>query len=58
MSVFWERLTAYNSDKGAADALLKVGISPIPEKLDRSSLAAWTHVARILLNLHETITRE
>ena len=24
---------------------------------DRAELAAWTHVARVLLNLHETITR-
>jgi len=57
-TVFNERLAAYQADKGAADALLKVGIAPIPDKLDRSELAAWTHVARVLLNLHETITRE
>jgi Protein of unknown function (DUF1553)/Protein of unknown function (DUF1549)/Planctomycete cytochrome C len=57
-SVLSERLAAYQADKGAAAALLKVGISSIPEKLDQSELAAWTHVARILLNLHETITRE
>jgi hypothetical protein len=25
--------------------------------LDKAELAAWTHVARVLLNLHETITR-
>ncbi len=53
-----ERLAAYQADKGAADALLKVGFAQPPAALDRSELAAWTHVARILLNLHETITRE
>ena len=25
--------------------------------LDRAELAAWTSVARVILNLHETITR-
>ena len=25
--------------------------------LDAAELAAWTHVARVLLNLHETLTR-
>ena len=56
--VFAERLAAYQVDKGAAEALLKVGFAQPPAALDRSELAAWTHVARILLNLHETITRE
>ncbi|MCC7084208.1 MAG: PSD1 domain-containing protein [Pirellulales bacterium] len=37
--------------------LLKVGQSSIPEKLDPVELADWTSVARILLNLHESITR-
>ena len=56
-TLFAERLAAYQADKGAADALLKVGFAQSPATLDRSELAAWTHVARILLNLHETITR-
>ena len=57
-TLFAERLAAYQADKGAADALLKVGLAPVPASLDHGELAAWTHVARILLNLHETITRE
>ena len=52
-----ERLAAYRADPKAADELLKVGLAPVPEKLDKAELAAWTHVARVLLNLHETITR-
>ena len=28
----------------------------MPDGLDAAELAAWTHVARVLLNLHETIT--
>ena len=52
-----KRLAAYRSDAKAADELLKVGQAPTPANLDKAELAAWTHVARILLNLHETITR-
>ena len=32
-------------------------IAPIPPDIDPAELAAWTSVARVLLNLHETITR-
>jgi len=52
-----ERLAAYRADTKAAEELLKVGLAPVPEALDKAELAAWTHVARVLLNLHETITR-
>ncbi|MCE9611959.1 MAG: DUF1553 domain-containing protein [Chthoniobacter sp.] len=52
-----ERLTAYRADAPAADALLKTGFAPAPAAVDKAELAAWTHVARVLLNLHETITR-
>ncbi|MFO0902419.1 MAG: PSD1 and planctomycete cytochrome C domain-containing protein [Pirellulales bacterium] len=41
----------------AADELLKVGELPVVDKHVRSELAAWTSVARALLNLHETVTR-
>jgi hypothetical protein len=37
--------------------LLGVGDAPVPAGLDPAELAAWTSVARVLLNLHETITR-
>jgi uncharacterized protein DUF1553/uncharacterized protein DUF1549/cytochrome c len=52
-----QHLKAYRSDAKSAAELLHVGISPVPNSLDKSELAAWTHVARVLLNLHETITR-
>ncbi|MDB6074961.1 MAG: Planctomycete cytochrome, partial [Verrucomicrobiaceae bacterium] len=39
------------------NALLKTGDSSIPLGIDKAELAAWAHVARVLLNLHETITR-
>ncbi|MGE3313371.1 MAG: DUF1553 domain-containing protein, partial [Limisphaerales bacterium] len=50
-------LEAYRADPQSAQAFVKTGFSPVPEGLDPAELAAWTHVARVLLNLHETITR-
>jgi len=47
----------YAKDLAAAGELLKTGLRPVPEDLELPELAAWTSVARALLNLHETITR-
>jgi hypothetical protein len=47
----------YAGDRKAAEDLLKVGQHPAGSELDPAELAAWTNVARVLLNLHETITR-
>jgi hypothetical protein len=47
----------YSDDITAAQLLLKTGNSPVPADLDPAELAAWTHVVRVLLNLHESITR-
>jgi hypothetical protein len=47
----------YAADAKAAEALLKVGDKPMPKEMDLAELAAWTSVARVVLNLHETITR-
>jgi hypothetical protein len=51
-------LKQYRADKEAADGLLMVGQSAVGKDVDRPTLAAWTSVTRVLLNLHETITRE
>lgn len=50
-------LDEYKSDAAAANELLTVGAKPVPADLDKTELAAWTSVARTILNLHETITR-
>lgn len=50
-------LDEYKLDANAANELLTVGAKPTPTDLDKSELAAWTSVARTILNLHETITR-
>ncbi len=52
-----KHLAQYRADAGAAGALLKTGERVADSKLDPAELAAWTSIARVLLNLHETITR-
>ncbi len=47
----------YRNDPGAVKAYLSTGVSPAPADLDPAELAAWTDIARAILNLHETITR-
>jgi hypothetical protein len=47
----------YGSNPDAARALIETGFSRPPKTLNAAELAAWTHVARVLLNLHETVTR-
>jgi len=56
-SVFEKHSAEYAANPASAGEVLKVGLSPLPENADRPTLAAWTSVARIVLNLHETITR-
>lgn len=55
--VFEKHRAEFAADPAAAADLLKVGLSPLPDNVDAATLAAWTSVARIVLNLHETITR-
>lgn len=56
-TLFDKHLAEFTQDLAAAAAYLSVGSSPPPTGLDPAVLAAWTNVARALLNLHETITR-
>lgn len=50
-------LERFSAAPAEADALLAVGASPRPPALPPVPLAAATSLARVLLNLHETITR-
>lgn len=56
--VLADRRAAYRADPAAAKELLKVGFTPPPAQADPVELAAWTHVTRVILNLHETLTRD
>jgi hypothetical protein len=51
-----QQLAEFRSDAKAAEDLLKVGESKLPESVDKIELAAMTAVANVLLNLNETIT--
>lgn len=46
----------YSSRKEDAEKLEKIGVAPV-EAGDPVEAAAWTNVCRVILNLHETITR-
>jgi hypothetical protein len=52
-----KHLADYKKKAGDAEALLRTGLAPASAEIDKSELAAWTHVARVVLNLHETVTR-
>ena len=56
-ALFDKQLADYQKDPAAAEALLQTGAATVPAALNKTDLAAWTHVARVLLNLHETVTR-
>ncbi|MBL9137091.1 MAG: PSD1 domain-containing protein [Verrucomicrobiales bacterium] len=47
----------YEADPKAAEAVLSVGERAVPKDVSKAELASWTSVARVLLNLHEVITR-
>jgi mono/diheme cytochrome c family protein len=55
--LYAKHLAEYRVEQEAAGQLLKVGELPVPENMNNAELAAWTSVSRVILNLHETITR-
>jgi hypothetical protein len=48
----------YQADRKAAEQVLAVGQKPAPKEGDLAEAASWVSVARVILNLHEMITRE
>ena len=48
---------AYKTKPDDAKAFLKIGLSDPGAGLDPAELAAWAQLCRVILNLHETITR-
>jgi hypothetical protein len=47
----------YTANVTDAKDFLSVGEQPLPKNVNLPELAAWTSVSRVVLNLHETITR-
>jgi hypothetical protein len=57
LALYEKHLAEYKEEKEAAKKLVGTGEYPVPKDVDVAELAAWTSVARVLLNLHESITR-
>jgi hypothetical protein len=55
--LYRSHLEQFRGSVSSAKELLGVGSRPVPEDLDAAQLAAWTSVARAMMNLHEFITR-
>ncbi len=51
------QLAEFSNNPAAAQSLLDVGKSPADASLDTIEQAAWTTIARMMLNLNETITK-
>ncbi len=47
----------FSNDETAITQFLATGIAPVSDSLNKAEVAAWTSITRVLLNLHETITR-
>ncbi len=57
LELLQKHVAEYTQDPQAALDLLQVGVRPASKDLEPTELAAWTSVARSILMLHETITR-
>lgn len=52
-----DQLKNFQKNRDGARKLISVGISPVPREVKPAELAAWTSVARAILNKHEFIMR-
>jgi hypothetical protein len=57
LGLYQESLTEFRADPKAANEFIHTGEKPVDPSLKPADLAAMTSVARAILNLHETITR-
>jgi hypothetical protein len=55
--LFQEERARYVADRASALRAISEGDWPVARDLEPADVAAWTMVARAILNLHETITR-
>ena len=56
-ALYRQEFADFSKDPNRASQLIKEGAAPAPTDLPAPELAAWTEVARAILNLHETIER-
>lgn len=57
LEIYDKHLNRYSEDESAATQIGRNGEAPVSEDVDIVELAAWTSVGRVILSLHETITR-
>jgi len=58
LTAFLEAQRAFfRAHPSEAAELLRIGQAPLPSRVDEPELGAWTLVCRVVLDLHETITR-
>ena len=58
LGLLWSQRSAFKGRTGAAVYVSSPDATKLPLDVDLQELAAWTMVARVMLNLDETITRE
>jgi hypothetical protein len=56
-ALYHKQLEEYSRDRNAAERYVNTVEAPASRDLDTMELAAWTSVARVIINLSETITR-
>lgn len=56
-TLYEEEHTWYAEHRQDAEKLILTGQKTVPETVDETELAAWTAVARGIMNLHEFVTR-
>ncbi|QDT10086.1 PSD1 and planctomycete cytochrome C domain-containing protein [Planctomycetes bacterium K23_9] len=57
LSLLDQQRELFGRQTDAAVSLISIGQSPTPDDIDACELAAWTVLARTLLNLHEFLNR-
>jgi cytochrome c-type biogenesis protein CcmH/NrfG len=57
LALHQRELAKYKAAPDAAKQLLSIGSAPAIANLKPDEAAAWTSIARTILNLHETVTR-
>jgi flagellar biosynthesis regulator FlbT len=58
LDAFRHTLDRYQTNPEAAQKFVRVGESPLNEKLNVSELAAYSTVASLILNMDEAVTKE
>ena len=57
IQLYQSPLAHYQSAPKQAELLIATGVSEVPVDVSKAELAAWTSVARTVMNLHEFVTR-